>query len=139
VQQNDTDLRLIYELVSSGSPQPPEEKTTAHSAETKTMLSQLPSLHLKDDGTLYRDWRHKHHTFQQIVVPSAVHPGRQYPTNSIGGSTEAIWDDDVQGSNCKSVITDQDGEMMSYRPNDAARHVPDTIDHPTPDKAHCSQ
>lgn len=72
VQKSDADLHLVYELVQSGSTQPPEEETTACSADTKTLLAQLASLRLKSDGTLYREWQRKSQTFQQIIVPSAL-------------------------------------------------------------------
>ena len=71
-QKADTDLQIVYELVASGNAPPTTDETTAYSAETKTLLTHLASLHLTADGTLYREWPHRGQIARQIVVPSTL-------------------------------------------------------------------
>ena len=70
-QEADPDIQPVYDVVKSGSTPPSEDETTAFSAETKTLLTQLPQLHLDNSNILYRDWQHRDQHFRQIVVPAA--------------------------------------------------------------------
>ena len=69
LQQDDEDIKFIYELVVNKSTTPDLETITGRSADVKTLSSQLSVLDIDEKGVLRRHWNQRHNVHSQIIVP----------------------------------------------------------------------